>query len=148
MFEDVLLSAGTDECGDAGAARDLGDRLTAGEVSEVARVAVRDEESRVGVTQLVDALHVRLTGGRALDLALPVIAIEEAEILLERRAGFIGERPGFEPGPAQGQLGGLNADQAHGNAVVEDQGVAIGNAYDARRGPRFQGWRRRRPFFV
>ena len=38
---------------------------------------------------------------------------------LQRPLGLSGERPGHEPGPAKGQLGRLDADQAHLGDTVD-----------------------------
>ena len=48
---------------------------------------------------------------------------------LQRPLGFLGERPSHEPGPAEGQLGRLDADQAHlggaGDGTVQAHRITV-----------------------
>ena len=43
----------------------------------------------------------------------------------ESRLGLLGQRPGLEARPAQRQLRGLDADEAHRSSVVEQQRIAV-----------------------
>ena len=52
---------------------------------------------------------------------------------LKRLFGFLGERPGFEAGAPERQLGRLDADQAHFRAVFEEQRIAVDH-FDGGRG--------------